>query len=103
MRIRQILVGVVFAAGLAAAGVGAFITRYSNRPVDGAEFFVTAVAFMAGALIYLIATDDPEARGRMLGETDEAKTAEGQPVVDLRERDLAQDDLRETKDERVRA
>lgn len=102
MRIRQILVGVVFAAGLAVAGVGAFITRYSGRPVDGAELFVTAVALMAGAFIYLVATDDPEARAPMLGGTDDVK-ARDREVVDLRERDLAVDDLRASKSERVKA
>ena len=85
MRTRRIIVGVVFGAGILVAGTGGFITRYSDRWLAGSQLFAVALAFMAGAVIYLMATDDPQVSTSMLGETGTAVTGQAHLHVDLRE------------------
>jgi uncharacterized membrane protein YraQ (UPF0718 family) len=91
MRTRQIIIAVVFTAGLLFAGAGAFITRYSDRSLAGSQLFEVALAFMAGAVVYLMATDDPKARASMLGEAGHTVTDKSRDV-DLRGR-AAKDEL----------
>jgi hypothetical protein len=64
----------------------------------GERLIIVGIGLLAGGMIYSLATDDPEARAKMLGTRRDRGATAGGPDVDIRDRSLK----REPEDSRSR-
>lgn len=67
MTIRNTIIGIVLALGVIASGAGLWMVNEGDDMNEAARLLVVGVAFLASCLVYLMAKDDPDARGAMFG------------------------------------
>jgi hypothetical protein len=85
MRIRQLIIGVIVVSGIITA-VGGFLAAWENDDMFvGSVWMIMGISLMAGATIYSLAMDDPQAREKALTTRHSRAARADGPTIDLRE------------------